>query len=177
MDLAIAIGQGVGLAVACGLVALLPLAVGSLGALAGILPGALGVYDDVAVAVGTGVAGLVNALLSPRITGTLKIVLAAGAGAAVFQSRPVRRCRTPGSRSARCSAPPPPGSRAGSSIPQPRRAPRAASPRSWPAPASWPRGVALIPFAGYVLLLVAAWFGRRARRAQDRKYAGLRVLR
>ena len=38
-------------------------------------------------------------------------------------------------------------------------------------------GIALIPFAGYLLVLVAAWFGRRARRAQDRKYAGLRVLR
>jgi hypothetical protein len=37
--------------------------------------------------------------------------------------------------------------------------------------------IALIPFAGYVLLLVAAWFGRRARKVQDRKYAGLRVLR
>ena len=36
---------------------------------------------------------------------------------------------------------------------------------------------ALIPFVGYVLALVAAWFGRRARRAQDRKFAGLRVLR
>ena len=65
MDLAIAIGQGVGLAIACGLVALLPLAVGSLGALAGIVPGALGVYDDVAVAVGTAVAGVVNAASRP----------------------------------------------------------------------------------------------------------------
>jgi membrane protein implicated in regulation of membrane protease activity len=37
--------------------------------------------------------------------------------------------------------------------------------------------VALIPFVGYALVFVAAWFGRRARRAQDRKYAGLRVLR
>ncbi len=177
MDLAIAIGQGVGLAIACGLVALLPLAVGSLGALAGIVPGALGVYDDVAVAVGTAVAGVVNAALSPRITGTLKILLAAGAGAAVFQLT------------------------AGEEVPYAGLAIGAVlgAAAAWvasrivdPAAAKGnaggiaaivagaclvAAGIALIPFAGYLLVLVAAWFGRRARRAQDRKYAGLRVLR
>jgi hypothetical protein len=177
MDLAIAIGQGVGLAIACGLVALLPLAVGSLGAMAGIVPGALGVYDDVAVAVGTGIAGLVNAALSPRITGTLKIVLAAGAGAAVFQLA------------------------AGEEVPYAGLAIGAVlgAAAAWvasrivdPAAAKGnaggiaaivagaglvAAGIALIPFAGYLLVLVAAWFGRRARRTQDRKYAGLRVLR
>jgi hypothetical protein len=177
MDLAIAIGQGVGLAIACGLVALLPLAVGSLGAMAGIVPGALGVYDDVAVAVGTSVAGLVNAAVSPRITGTLKILLAAGAGAAVFHLA------------------------AGEEVPYAGLAIGAVlgAAAAWvasrivdPAAAKGnaggiaaivagaglvAAGIALIPFAGYLLVLVAAWFGRRARRAQDRKYAGLRVLR
>src|SRR4051794_29454415 len=85
MDLAIAIGQGVGLAVACGLVALLPLAVGSIAALAGLMPGALNVYDEVALAVGSSVAGVANAVLSPRVTGTLKLALAGIAGAAVFE--------------------------------------------------------------------------------------------
>jgi hypothetical protein len=177
MDLAIAIGQGVGLAVACGLVALLPLAVGSLGAIAGIVPGALGVYDDVAVAVGTAVAGVGNAAASPRVTGTLKILLAAGAGAAVFQLT------------------------AGDEVPYAGLAIGAVlgAAAAWvasrivdPAAAKGnaggiaaivagaglvAAGIALIPFAGYLLVLVAAWFGRRARRAQDRKYAGLRVLR
>lgn len=177
MDLAIAIGQGVGLAVACGLVALLPLAIGSLGAVAGILPGALGIYDDVAVAVGTAVAGVANAPVSPRVTGTLKLLLAAGAGAAVFQLA------------------------AGEEVPYAGLGIGAAlgAAAAWvaskivdPATAKGNAGgiaaivagaglvaaaIALIPFAGYLLLLVAAWFGRRARRVQDRKYAGLRVLR
>ncbi len=177
MDLAIAIGQGAGLAIACGLVALLPLAVGSLGALAGIVPGTLGVYDDVAVAIGTAVAGVANAAVSPRVTGTLKLLLAAGAGAAVFQLA------------------------AGDEVPYAGLAIGAVfgAAAAWvasrivdPAAAKGnaggiaaivagaglvAAGIALIPFAGYLLVLVAAWFGRRARRAQDRKYAGLRVLR
>jgi hypothetical protein len=177
MDLAIAIGQGVGLAVACGLVALLPLAVGSLAALAGLVPGALGIYDDTAVAVGSAVAGGANAALSPRLAGTLKIGLAAVAGAAVCELA------------------------AGDELPYAGLAIGAVlgAAAAWianrivdPAAAGGPAGgiaaivagvgvltaaIALIPFAGYVLVLVAAWFGRRARRAQDRKYAGLRVLR
>jgi hypothetical protein len=177
MDLAIAIGQGVGLAVACGLVALLPLAVGSIGALAGLVPGALNVFDEVALAIASTVAGAANAVLSPRVTGTLKIVLAAIAGGAVFELA------------------------AGDEVPYAGVAIGAllGAAAAWvasrivdPAAAGGSAGgiavivagaglaaaaAALIPFVGYVLVLVAAWFGRRARRAQDRKYAGLRVLR
>jgi hypothetical protein len=177
MDLAIAIGQGVGLAIACGLVALLPLAIGSLGALAGLVPGALNVYDEVALAVGSVVAGGANAVLTPRLTGVLRIVLAAVAGGAVFELA------------------------AGDELPYAGIAIGAvlAAAAAWiasrivdPAAAGGTAGgiaaivagtalvaaaVALIPFVGYALVFVAAWFGRRARRAQDRKYAGLRVLR
>jgi hypothetical protein len=177
MDLAIAIGQGVGLAVACGLVALLPLAVGSIAALAGLMPGALNVYDEVALAVGSSVAGVANAVLSPRVTGTLKLALAGIAGAAVFELA------------------------AGDEVPFVGVAIGAllGIAAAWvasrivdPAAAGGTAGgiavivagtgllaaaAALIPFVGYVLALVAAWFGRRARRAQDRKFAGLRVLR
>ena len=177
MDLAIAIGQGVGLAIACGLVALLPLAVGSLGAMAGIVPGALGVYDDVAVAVGTAVAGLVNAALSPRITGTFKILLAAGAGAAVFQLSAGEEVPYAGLAIGAVL-----GAAAAwvaSRIVDPAAAKgNAGGIAAFVAGAGLvAAGIALIPFAGYLLVLVAAWFGRRARRAQDRKYAGLRVLR
>jgi hypothetical protein len=177
MDLAIAIGQGVGLAIACGLVALLPLAIGSLGALAGFEPGALNVYDEMALAIGSIVAGGANAALSPRLTGTLRLVLAAIAGGAVFELA------------------------AGDELPYAGLAIGAvlAAAAAWiasrivdPAAAGGSAGgiaaivagaavvaaaAALIPFAGYALVLVAAWLGRRARRAQDRKYAGLRVLR
>ena len=165
------------LAIACGLVALLPLAVGSLGAMAGIVPGALGVYDDVAVAVGTAVAGLVNAALSPRITGTFKILLAAGAGAAVFQLSAGEEVPYAGLAIGAVL-----GAAAAwvaSRIVDPAAAKgNAGGIAAFVAGAGLvAAGIALIPFAGYLLVLVAAWFGRRARRAQDRKYAGLRVLR
>lgn len=177
MDLAIAIGQGLGLAVACGLVALLPLAVGSVGAVAGLVPGALNVFDEVALAIGSVVAGGANAALTPRVTGTLKIVLAAVAGGVVFELA------------------------AGDEVPYAGLVIGAVA----GAAAAWVAGrivdpaaaggsasgiavivagaglvaaaAALIPFVGYSLVLVAAWFGRRARRMQDRKFAGLRVLR
>ncbi len=177
MDLAIAIGQGVGLAIACGLVALLPLAVGSLGAVAGIVPGALGVYDDVAVAVGTAVAGVANAVGSPRVTGTLKILLAAGAGAAVFQLTAGDEVPYAGLAIGAVL-----GAAAGwiaSRIVDPAaKNGNAGGIAAIVAGAGLvAAGIALIPFAGYLLVLVAAWFGHRARRVQDRKYAGLRVLR
>ena len=177
MDLAIAIGQGVGLAVACGLVALLPLAVGSIAALAGILPGALGSYDDVAVAVGTAVAGVANAVVSPRVTGTLKILIAAGAGAVVFELAAGGEVPYAGlAIGALLGAA---GAWIASRIVDPAAAAgNAAGIAAIVAGAGLlAAAVSLIPFAGYVLVLVAVWFGRRARRAQDRKYAGLRVLR
>jgi hypothetical protein len=177
MDLAIAIGQGVGLAVACGLVALLPLAVGSLGALAGLVPGALGVYDDAAVAIGTVVAGGANAALSPRLAGTLKLLLAAVAGAGVFELAAGDEVPYAGLAIGAVLAAA--AARVASRIVDP-----AATAGSAGGIATIVAGaglvaaaVALIPFAGYVLVLVAAWFGRRARRTQERKYAGLRVLR
>jgi hypothetical protein len=177
MDVAIALGQGVGLAVACGLVALLPIAVGSLGAVAGILPGALNIYDETAMLVGSLVAGGANAVAEPKIAGRTRIVLAAIAGAVVCELA------------------------AGDEISYVSLAVGAlvGGAAGWvatrivdPANKSGPgagvtlfvvlagivaAAIALIPFAGYVLLLVAAWFGRRARKVQDRKYAGLRVLR
>lgn len=177
MDLAIALGQGIGLAVACGLVALLPIAVGSLGAMAGLVPGALGIYDDVIVAAASGVAGIANAIAAPLLRGPLRILLASGAGALACELA------------------------AGDELPYGGLAIGGvvAAAAAWvasrivdPATANGPRGgvsaivagvtvlaaaAALIPFVGYVLVLVAAWFGRRARQVQDRKYAGLRVLR
>ena len=181
LDLAIAIGQGVGLAVACGLVALLPLAVGSIGAIAGLVPGALNAFDEAALAIASSVAGVANAALTPRVTGTLKIVLAGVAGGVVFQLAAgdevpyagvaigavlgaaaawiVSRIVDPAAAGAA------PGASAGGIAVIVAGAGLAAA------------AAALIPFVGYVLLLVAAWFGRRARRAQDRKFAGLRVLR
>jgi hypothetical protein len=177
MDLAIAIGQGIGLAVACGLVALLPLFVGSLGAVAGILPGALNVYDEAAMVVGSLVAGGANAVAEPKIAGRLRIVLAAIAGALVCELAAGDEISY-GSLALGAVV----GAGAG------WIATRIVDPANASGPAAGvtlfvvlagvvAAALALIPFAGYVLLVVAAWFGRRARKVQDRKYAGLRVLR
>ena len=177
MDVAIALGQGVGLAVACGLVALLPIAVGSLGALAGILPGALNVYDETAMVVGSLVAGGANAVAEPRIAGTTRIVLAAIAGAVVCELAAGDEISYASLVIGALV-----GAAAGwiaTRIVDPANAngPAAGVPLFVVLAGIVAAAVALIPFAGYVLLLVAAWFGRRAREVQDRKYAGLRVLR
>lgn len=177
MDLAIAIGQGVGLAIACGLVALLPLAIGSVAALAGLVPGALDVFDEVVLVIGSAVAGVVNAVLSPGVRGALKILLAAVAGGAVFELAAGDELPYAGIAIGALLA-------AGAAWIASRIVDPAAAGASASGIAVIVTGVAivaaavaLIPFVGYALVLVAAWFGRRARRAQDRKFAGLRVLR
>jgi hypothetical protein len=37
--------------------------------------------------------------------------------------------------------------------------------------------LAIIPIVGFLLVLVAAWFGIRSRKDEQTKYGGLRVLR
>ena len=177
MDVAIALGQGVGLAVACGLVALLPIAIGSLGALAGILPGALNVYDETALLIGSVVAGGANAVAEPRIAGLTRILLAAVAGAVVCGLASGEELSYASFAIGAVV-----GAAAG------WIATKVVDPANKNGPAAGvtlfvvlagvcAAALALIPFVGYALLVVAAWFGFRARRVQDRKFAGLRVLR
>ena len=94
MDLAIALGQALGLAVACGLVPLLPVAIGALAALAGGTPGALDAYDDTPVVAAACVLGVAGAGGSPRATST-RIASAPSAAAPPRSSSAATRCRGP----------------------------------------------------------------------------------
>ena len=113
VDLAIALGQALGLAIACGLVPLLPLAVGALAAAFAGTPGALGVYDDARRR-----GGLVRIGVHRRRRRRLaadhrtRSSWAPRAAARRPSSRAGTRCRTPVSPSARCSARRAPGSSA-----------------------------------------------------------------
>ena len=178
MDLAIALGQALGLAVACGLVPLLPVAVGALAAVFDGTPGALDAYDDsevVAAASVLGVAGAAGAAWLPTIG---RLVLGAvGGGAAAHLA-------------------------GGDEVPWALIAVGAVL----GAAAAWvvarllagaleregTRGglaaltglaglgaavLALVPFVGYALVVALGWFALRTRRRDQGTYAGLRVLR
>ncbi len=178
MDLAIALGQAAGLAVACGLVAFLPLAVGAVAAVLGLLPGALGVYDDTPVAVGGWVLGLLSAAVGTLISPIVRLVLAGVGGGATFHLA------------------------AGEELPWAGLAVGAAlgAAAAWVASrvidgamtgggtasgvamlaggaALVVAAVAIAPAVGYAIVAALAWFAVKARRGAQRKYAGLRVLR
>lgn len=178
MDLAISLGQGVGLAVACGLVALVPLLIGAIAAAAGALPGALGSYDDTPVLAGSAVLAIANAGAAAFIAGTARIALAAGGGAAVCEMTagaelplaPLAIGAVVGALAAWAFAGVLDGARDGGGT----RGGVAALAAGASAVVA---GLAIVPFVGYILLGVAIWFAIRVRRKRDRKFAGLRVLR
>jgi iron complex transport system permease protein len=178
MDVAIAVGQGLGLAVACGLAAFLPLGVGAVAAILGLLPGALAVFDDTIVALGGWLAGVAQAAVTTLVSAPVRVVLAALGGAAAFHLA------------------------AGDELPWAGLALGAVvgAVTAWVASrvidgATGGEGtasgvamlvgaaalvvavVAIVPAVGYLLPAVVGWFGLRARRGAQRKYAGLRVLR
>ena len=178
MDVAISIGQGAGLAVACGLVALLPLVVAALAALAGILPGALTAADDgpvVGVAVLAGVANLALATLIPP---AIRLPLAALGGASVFELVAGDQLPWAGlaigaviaGAAARVAGPVIDGAGRGEGTAGGVAVIAGAA-------ALVIAGLALIPFVGFLMLPVVGWFELRLRRKKDEKYAGLRVLR
>src|SRR4051794_5162369 len=89
MDLAIALGQGAGLAVACGLLAGIPLAVAALAAL--LLgfdsfgePGAARLLNDGWVVIALCAIGIVDAALELRLPSRGQLAVRAVAGAAAF---------------------------------------------------------------------------------------------
>lgn len=177
MDLAIAVGQGAGLAIACGLVALLPVAIGSLAALVGFEPGHRGIYNDLIVIIVAIVAGLASGVLAPRLPRQVRIVAGAVGGALAFElsaghelpyaglaigailgglaawvgsviiSGALEGEGTPSGVATIAS-----GGSAGLSL------------------------VSIVPFLGYAVIVACAWFALRVRRAGDKKYGGLRSL-
>ncbi len=177
MDLAIALGQGAGLAVACGLVALLPLGIGALAALLGLEPGHRGVYDDAVVVVGALIAGLVTAVVSPRLPRRLRIALGATGGALVFELSAGHELPYAGLAIGAVLG----GLAAwvGSAIIG--GALRGEGTESGVATVAGGGSTGLsilsiVPFVGFVVALACGWFALRVRRAGGKKYEGLRSL-
>ena len=178
MDTAIAIGQGVGLAVACGLVSLLPLAIGAGAALLGLLPGALSVYEGVGLAAASIVAGVADAAVPLPLPARAQAAFAALGGGAVCELAagdrlpwaPIALGAVLGVLGWWAVTRMLDGARTGGGT------------VSGVAMIAGGLGlavgaIALVPFVGYLLVPGAAWFGWRSRKVADRKYAGLRVLR
>ena len=177
MDVAIALGQGTGLAVACGLIALLPVAVGAGAALAGALPGMRAVYDDLWVIVAAAIGGVVLAAAWPRLGAPIRLAVAAVAGAGAFElaagdeapfvGLAVGAALAAGSAwiGNRLLAGVGAGVSSGGLVANLAGAGAVAA------------ALAIVPFLGYLLALGAGWFAIRLRRQKDAKYAGLRVLR
>lgn len=178
MDVAISLGQAVGLGVAAGLAPLLPLAVGAVFAVLGLAPGATEQYDDTVVVIVSWVAGVAQAattLLVPPLART--ILAAAGGGVAgylvAWEEAPfagVIVAALLGAGAALVAtkllegALKGEGSRSGLTVIAALAAIGVAI-------------LAMVPFVGYLLAVALGWLGIRQRRAEQRKFAGLRVLR
>lgn len=177
MEIAIGIGQGAGLAIACGLAALLPLGVLALAALLGWTPATLALVDERALLAGAWILGIAEAGVRLRLPIPVRMALSAVAGSATFELA------------------------AGGAIPWigvALGAPLAAV-------TAWAMGrladgavagggpiwgvtalmgaavivaaaLAIIPFVGFALVLASAWLALRTLRGDRERYAGLRVL-
>jgi hypothetical protein len=177
VDTAIAIGEGIGLALACGLAAGVPLAIAAIAALVIGLPGDRSQLDDGWLVVVACVLGVVLAGVETRIPPRAQVALRAILGAITFElvagdDLPfagliggfvlagivaVLATRMLGA-----------AARAGSAL----------AAALLGAVAALGFAIAgLVPFVGYVLLLAAIVFAWRSRGRGDQKYAGLRVLR
>jgi hypothetical protein len=177
VDTAIAIGQGAGVALACGITAAVPLAIAALAALIIGLPGDRSQLDDgwlVAVAC---VLAVVLAAAETRIPPRAQIALRAVLGAIAFELVAGKKLPYAGlaaglilaalvavSATRMLGA----AARAGSAL--------AAALLGAGAAAGW-AVAGLVPFVGYALAIVAIVLAWRSRGRGDEKYAGLRVLR
>jgi hypothetical protein len=177
VDTAIAIGQGAGVALACGITAAVPLAVAAVVALVIGLPGDRSQLDDgwlVAVACALAV---VLAAAETRLPVRAQIALRAILGGITFELVAGHKLPWVGlvagvvlaglvaiSATRMLGA----AARAGSAV--------AAALLGAGAALGW-AVLGLVPFVGYALLVIALVLAWRSRGQGDQKYAGLRVLR
>jgi hypothetical protein len=177
VDTAIAIGQGAGVALACGITAAVPLAVAAIVALVIGLPGDRRQLDDTWLVAVACVLAVALAALETRIPPRAQIALRAILGGISFELVAGQKIAYVGlvagailaglvavfaSRMLGAAA------RAGSAV--------AAALLGAGAALGW-AVLGLVPFVGYALAVVAAVLIWRGRSRGDQKYAGLRVLR
>lgn len=177
MDILVALSQGAGLAVACGLAALLPLGVLAVAVLLGWAPGSLDLADGTPFLVGAWVAGVVEAALRAVLPLPIRIALSGLGGAAAFELAAGGEVPFAGLVAGAAIG-------AGTAWTATRMADRAVQGGGTPwgvaailgAASIAVAAVAIIPFAGFLLVLVALYGGIRARKDDRERYAGLRVL-
>jgi hypothetical protein len=178
MDLLIAVSHGAGLAVACGLVAILPLGVLALAALAGWTPGALSFATEPAFAAAVWALGLLEAAARAVLPIPIRIAVSATAAAAAFEIAAGDVLPFMGLVIGAAIG-------AGTAWITTRMVDRAigGGGTRWGVTAIVAgagivvAALAIIPLVGFALVLLAAWLGIRSRRDDQTKYGGLRVLR
>jgi hypothetical protein len=178
MDLLFAVSQGAGLAVACGLVAILPLGVLAVAAILGWAPGALAFAAEPTFAIAVWVAGVLEAAARAVLPFPIRIALSATGAAAAFELAAGDELPFVGLVVGAAIG-------AGTAWVSTRMVDRAiaAGGTRWGVTAIVAvagivvAALAIIPIVGFLLVLVAAWFGIRSRKDEQTKYGGLRVLR
>ena len=178
MDLLVAISQGAGLAVACGLAALLPLGVLAVAVLLGWAPGALSFADGTPFLAAAWVAGVLEAAARAVLPVPVRIALSGAGGAAAFEIAAGDQLPFAGLVVGAAIG-------AGTAWTTTRMADRAVAGGGtrWGVTALVAgaaivvAALAIIPIVGFALVLVAIWAGLRTRREDQGRYAGLRVLR
>jgi len=178
VDLAISLGQALGLAVAFGLVPLLPIAIGALASAFGGTPGALEAYDDTPVVAISCVIGVLGAAAAAWLPTLWRVILGGVGGGAAAELAGgdevpfalIAAGAVLGALSAWVVG---------------RLVEGALKGEGTSAGLAGITGIAglvaallaLIPFVGYALVVVLAWFLYRSRRRDQGQYAGLRSLR
>ncbi|MFZ9292562.1 MAG: hypothetical protein ACO26C_08530, partial [Ilumatobacteraceae bacterium] len=165
MDILVALGQGAGLAVACGLAALLPLGVLAVAVLLGWTPGALALADGTPILVGAWVAGLIEAALRAVLPLPVRIALSAVGAAAAFELAAGDQVPLVGLIAGAAIG-------AGTAWTSTRMADRAVQGGGTPWGVAAILGVAaiavaalaIVPFVGFALVLGAAYGALRARK-------------
>lgn len=178
MEILVVLSQGAGLAVACGIVALLPLGVLAIAALLGWAPGALPFADEVAFAAGAWAIGIAEAAARAVLPVQIRIALSGIGGAIAFEIAAGNELPFVGLLLGAAIG-------AGTAWVSTRMIDRAIAgggPRWGVTAIVAVAGVAvaalaIIPIVGFALVLVVAWGAYRSRKDDQDRYAGLRVLR
>jgi len=178
MDIVIALSQGAGLAVACGLAALLPLGVLATAALLGWLPGSVAIASETPFLVVAWALGLLESGLRALLPAPLRIAVSSAGGAAACELTTGHVLPWVGLVIGALIG-------AGAAWTSTRLADRAIAGGGtrWGVTALMGgaavavAAASLVPFVGLLLVIGVTWAGIRSRRGDDQRYAGLRVLR
>ena len=162
---------------ACGVAAFIPLGILGLAAHLGWARAALGVTDSTGLIIGAWAAGLVEAAARLHLPIPIRMALSAIAGSAVFEAAAgdvlpwigLALGAPLGAITAWATGRLADGAVAGDGTRNGVGALMAGA-------AVVLAAVAIIPFAGFVLIIAAAWLALRSYRADRERFAGLRVL-